>query len=1122
MAGANPQRTSSVSTGVGGVLSAKWVKPLKAYIPQKVQIIAANGLLYVSTANGLYAIDAESGAEIWVYPTEMPLGHSPTISNGIAYVGGFDRKLHALDARTGEGIWTFEAGAGFQTNPLIVDGKVFAGNRDGNLYALDAENGALAWKYNTDGPILFSAAYLDGVIYFASNDSHAYALSSGDGALIWKSAKLPGLGFHSFWPVIYKDYVLFGGSAGFKGKMHTSERDDVFPNWETDPHGTLIGPLGTAPGDWATGTPTIDASKTNEIASSTPITEYLEEKPWRRTLFVLDRRTGEEITYDFDSDGRPEYAPALWGGTTGSGNRYPPVVGNDQVLYFRNTYMSAGSIAGGGITGWQVDTPFLSLPQSRERGGHGDWPVDEPGAISVGGDYLYHTHCCNRVISAIDVSKPNPAPPPVRLSATRGNPRQWRYRNWTPDGYDNQLKPFLWHPDQDRANLLLYFSHGDQNAPVPYNGMVFLHRSNAIIALWSGAAGQTRPAAEIVAGGPRVEPRSVDQLKGLLALEIQKMVAAGHLRPGYSGLGLHNHLLDQLEIHINDYFHNPADTIRVLIGALPYLPPDLQEQTRTYIQAEFEAYPPLSTVHIGWSEGASRDVFDLPELGRGNWPSVQRGSDIQNLYTIWKYAAEFGGASDLYDDARKLLSQPPPDGELAWNPQEHNAYIAGYIGFLELEKLAGQPESTDVKSELERLLALRASTFTADLQHPDTRSAAGKYYYTLLISLNFMNLVPELGEYLRLNTFDQVDQAVSTYESKVPYWFVAKSEDIQGEGVISPLHHYHDLFQAKAQILREPYEDLEPYLDIPAFTIGDLYYIDNLVAAIESGSGGPVQTDQTLESLVKGLPQDNLISNPWFQQSGDLGGIGLKDWLEPAESIASWGSIRTDTVPSPQAFISETCETEDKICGTAASLSHSSADLASGSVAEAILYQVVSSDRSHQTLKFSTYWAATSVDHAEIVVFGGNSPDGPWTQIWMPFSLGSQSEDQVLPSSSEQWAYTDIAEISVENGFSHYKIEVLARLVEQEAEASFNLTGVYFATEAVTAPETGSGERTTDPTSTPMPASSPTPAAPSRESTPQAVGEPNGFRLEIALGLLALLLALGGFGLYLRKLNRAG
>ncbi len=68
------------------------------------------------------------------------------------------------------------------------------------------------------GPILFSAAYQDNTIYFASNDSYAYALNAGTGALVWKSAKLPGAGFASWWPVIAGNQVVFAGSAAHRAR----------------------------------------------------------------------------------------------------------------------------------------------------------------------------------------------------------------------------------------------------------------------------------------------------------------------------------------------------------------------------------------------------------------------------------------------------------------------------------------------------------------------------------------------------------------------------------------------------------------------------------------------------------------------------------------------------------------------------------------------------------------------------------------------------------------------------------------------------------------------------------------------------------------------------------------
>ena len=114
MAGANPQRTSWVSEDLPGNLDVEWVKPIESYISQRVQLVGAESKIFISAADGLYAINAADGSEAWVYPTELPLGHSPTYDNGTLYVGGLDCKIHAVDASDGSGIWTSQfAGAGF-------------------------------------------------------------------------------------------------------------------------------------------------------------------------------------------------------------------------------------------------------------------------------------------------------------------------------------------------------------------------------------------------------------------------------------------------------------------------------------------------------------------------------------------------------------------------------------------------------------------------------------------------------------------------------------------------------------------------------------------------------------------------------------------------------------------------------------------------------------------------------------------------------------------------------------------------------------------------------------------------------------------------------------------------
>ena len=841
MAAANPQRTSWVTEEVRGNLSPIWYKPIEPYISQKVQLIVAYDSVYVSTARGLYALDAASGAVKWVYPTEVPLGNSPTIANGVAYVGGFDHQLHALNALTGAPLWTFEASAGFDTNPLVINGKVYLGNRDGYFYAVyaneDIQRGQLAWKFKTDGPIHYSAAYADGVLYFASDDSYAYAVNAETGQQVWKSAKLPGAGFHSWWPVIYQDMVVFAGSNNYRsliepfyGPIHDLQVNDVFPNHLTDPRGTLAGARGTEPGSWAANTVTLNMSR---------VLQYLENKPWRRTVMLLRRSNGQEYTFDSNGNGTPEYAPFLWLGTKGAGNRYPPVIGGDQVMYLANIYMSAPYIPGGHIVGWKVGTPFISLPSSR-------WTAaDEPLAYSGGGKLIYWNHTLSRSAGAFDVTRPNSTFP------DRNNNREWMYWDYNLSSLIPGYPGEWWYYGGANGE---YSAHGDQNAPIPYKGRLYVHRDNGIIAVgdYHNAATVLPPATTVSAPAAGTSVSSTSELKQRLAAEIQKMLDAGHLRAGYFSTGLFD-LLANSEVgdKLQDYFHDPSDTYVTLLRALPYLDATLQQQVKQYLQTEFATYPACGIATIGFAAGAAREAFDLPpeaEARRSQVPASSSGSSTYagwkywvngstycapySFYALWKYAQTFGGASTLFNTYKNRLSTPPGDATLQQYPEAHNAYVAGYWGYLELQKLAGLTETPAIRATLDHLLTLRATTFTKD---NTARNLFGDGYGIVLAAArNFMYLTPELAQYLRANALAKVQDAVTTYNSITPHWFVSKAEEHGREGVVQPLYEVNALFQARAQILQQPRSELIKYLDVPAFMRGDLLYLQNLIAVLEA------------------------------------------------------------------------------------------------------------------------------------------------------------------------------------------------------------------------------------------------------------------------------------------------
>jgi hypothetical protein len=130
---------------------------------------------------------------------------------------------------------------------------------------------------------------------------------------------------------------------------------------------------------------------------------------------------------------------------------------------------------------------------------------------------------------------------------------------------------------------------------------------------------------------------------------------------------------------------------------------------------------------------------------------------------------------------------------------------------------------------------LRASQFSKDSAYANAfLREQGAYCRTLNVASNFMFLVPELADYLHDHALVKVQDALAEYEQIAPYWFVSFADEGFGENAVTPLYDGQALFLAKAWILKEGGSQLEPYLDVPAFARGDLFFLQKLVAAIQN------------------------------------------------------------------------------------------------------------------------------------------------------------------------------------------------------------------------------------------------------------------------------------------------
>ena len=150
--------------------------------------------LYVADDEGfVYALNANAGRSadpvVWEKPvSDKRFWSTPTLSDGVLYIGGMDKRLYALDAKTGAPVWPepFKAGGAITSAPLALGDVVYVGAFDQKFYAVDRRTGDELWAFKADGWFWNDAIANreSTIIYVGSLGGSFYALNVEDGTQI--------------------------------------------------------------------------------------------------------------------------------------------------------------------------------------------------------------------------------------------------------------------------------------------------------------------------------------------------------------------------------------------------------------------------------------------------------------------------------------------------------------------------------------------------------------------------------------------------------------------------------------------------------------------------------------------------------------------------------------------------------------------------------------------------------------------------------------------------------------------------------------------------------------------------------------------------------------------------
>ena len=125
----------------------------------------------------LYAVDLKNGKAIWKAAKKNKVATVLAAYNKLVYYGGRGNSLYAVDALTGEEKWVYRTEKPCPA-PVAANGVIYVACWDNTLLAIDAESGQERWKYKTPHRPISHPVVGNGVIYYLDEEGIMYALGS--------------------------------------------------------------------------------------------------------------------------------------------------------------------------------------------------------------------------------------------------------------------------------------------------------------------------------------------------------------------------------------------------------------------------------------------------------------------------------------------------------------------------------------------------------------------------------------------------------------------------------------------------------------------------------------------------------------------------------------------------------------------------------------------------------------------------------------------------------------------------------------------------------------------------------------------------------------------------------
>ncbi|QLE02455.1 PQQ-binding-like beta-propeller repeat protein [Galbibacter sp. BG1] len=229
-------------SGKYGPASAKRIKwQFQAEGSVNRKTVISNGCLYFGdNAGNIYCLDKNSGDLKWKYKSKEIEENAfrqfttPTIQNGLLFIGAAFKKMLILDAKSGDFVDEYPTSDWVKSRPVAFNNDVYISSMNGEVSKLTMKGRSFSevWKVKATNHFVYGElTFAKGKLLFTDSDLFAYALDAKTGTELWKHSiiksfqkedgyriltdQIAGGAYYESKPTAIDGTVLIGTPSGF-------------------------------------------------------------------------------------------------------------------------------------------------------------------------------------------------------------------------------------------------------------------------------------------------------------------------------------------------------------------------------------------------------------------------------------------------------------------------------------------------------------------------------------------------------------------------------------------------------------------------------------------------------------------------------------------------------------------------------------------------------------------------------------------------------------------------------------------------------------------------------------------------------------------------------------------